>query len=88
MICALTADGSAAASDSSASGTDKLELGSGIAVTGSIDEDTGVSGIAGAKTFASPIAEADEPAKADAAGALSTGREVEITPLHHQSWLT
>jgi hypothetical protein len=58
-----------------------MELGAGIEVAGSITEDTGVSEIAGAKTFVSPRAEADEPALADAAGALSTGGELEDTGL-------
>jgi hypothetical protein len=63
-----------------------MELGAGIEVAGSINEDTGVSEIAGAKTFVSPRAEADEPAGADAAGALSTGGGLEDTTLHHQFW--
>jgi len=39
-----------------------MELGAGTAVAVSINEDTSVSEIAGAKTFVSPIADADEPA--------------------------
>lgn len=80
-VCELTADVSTGESDTSADGTDWAELGAGIEVAGSINEDTGVSEIAGAKTFVSPRAEADEPAWAEAAGALSTGGGMEDTAL-------
>jgi hypothetical protein len=63
-----------------------MELGAGIEVAGSINEDTGVSEIAGAKTLVSPRAEADEPAWAEASGALSTGGRLEDTTLYHQFW--
>ena len=53
---------SAATSETSAGSVDWIELGIGTAVAVSINEDTSVSDIAGAKTFVSPIAEADEPA--------------------------
>jgi hypothetical protein len=76
-ICELTTDVSAGKSDSSAGDEDCMELGAGIEVAESINEDTGVSEIAGAKTFVSPRAEADEPAWVEAAGALSTGGELE-----------
>jgi hypothetical protein len=58
-----------------------MKLGAGIEVAGSINEDTGVSEIAGAKTLVSPSAEADEPAWAEAAGALSLGGVLEDTAL-------
>jgi hypothetical protein len=85
-ICELTTDVSAGKSDSSAGDEDCMELGAGIEVAESINEDTGVSEIAGAKTFVSPRAEADEPAWAEAAGALSTGGELEDIALWHQFW--
>jgi hypothetical protein len=58
-----------------------MELGAGIEVAESINEDTGVSDMAGAKTFVSPRAEADEPAWAEAACALSTGGGMEDAAL-------
>jgi len=76
-VCELTADGWAGESDTSAGGVDCMELGAEIEVAGSITEDIGVSEIAGAKTFVSPRAEADEPAWAEAAGAWSTGGGLE-----------
>jgi len=72
-VCELTAETWAGESGSAAVGVDCMELGAGMEVAGSITEDAGVSEIAGAKTFVSPRAEADEPAWAEAAGAWSTG---------------
>jgi hypothetical protein len=71
-VCELRADVSAEDSSSPAGGVDWMALETGIAVAGSINEDAAVSDTAGAKTFASPIAEADEPAWADAIGAVLT----------------
>jgi hypothetical protein len=85
-VCELTADDWAGGLDTSAGGSDWMELGAGIEVAESINEDTGVSDMAGAKTFVSPRAEADEPAWAEAAGALSIGGVLEDTTLHHQFW--
>jgi uncharacterized protein YfiM (DUF2279 family) len=80
-VCELTADDWAGGLDTSAGGSDWMELGAGIEVAESINEDTGVSDMAGAKTFVSPRAEADEPAWAEAAGALSTGGGMEDAAL-------
>ena len=85
-VCELTAENWAGESDTSAGGVDCMELEAGMEVAGSITEDTGVSEIAGAKTFVSPRAEADEPAWAEAAGAFSLGGGLEDIALHHQLW--
>lgn len=60
-LCELTADVSRGVSEFSTGQEDWMELGAGIEVAGSIDEDTGISDTAGAKTFVSPSAEAAEP---------------------------